>query len=162
MIFDRKDYISSFPLFRYIINIPFILVTKLLQGYYWGYDHLFNKKYKKLGPSFNIFKNSSSWYRIFEYYTYMISNILKSISYIRVRLYRYYRSDDVGSHTKDTFDRLILYFPTQYCYGCVDTYEYYYAAYPIFDCLRINSIHDTVSKFNVSPRIRRLKDIFKK
>ena len=162
MIFDRKDFISSFPLLKFFISFPLKIIKLFIDLYGLFYDFFHSNEKKKYGPFVKRYNNKFNLLRRLEYMTYMSCSLLSSISYIRVRMFRYYRSDDVGKRTPNTFDRLILYFPIQYCYGCIDTWEYSQSAYPIFDAARINHIDASVSKFDSSPRLDRVKKIFEK
>lgn len=165
-IFNREE-IYTFKLTLLLINLV-KSISDLFIKIYLFFERLiksvFNKLFKKnlIIRDFDFFKNESTWYRLFEFFLFKVKKLLLSFNFIKVRLYKYYSSEDVGKRTKGTYDCLILYFPIYYCYGLVNTYEYYDTAYPLFDAARENSLNDIIVNSDTNKRINRFRRTFMK
>lgn len=163
-IFNREE-IYTFKLTLLLINLV-KSISDLFMKIYLFFEGLiksiFNKLFKKnlIIRDFEYYKNESTWYRLFEFFLFKIKKLLLSFNFIKVRLYKYYSSEDVGKRTKGTYDCLILYFPIYYCYGLVNTYEYYDTAYPLFDSARDNSVNDVIINTDTNTRISRFRRTF--
>ena len=165
-IFDRKE-INIFKLFIFLINVTksildlfikiYILFSNLVKRLI---NNIFRKEF--IFQDFEYFKNKSTWYRRVEFFLFKFKKILLSFNFIRVRLYKYYSSEDVGKRTKGTYDCLVLYFPIYYVYGLVNTYEYYDTAYPLFNAARTKSINNIIINSDTHTRIERFKRTFMK
>lgn len=163
-IFNREE-IYTFKLTLLLINL-LKFISDLFIKIYLFFERLiksiFNNLFKKnlIIRDFEYFKNESTWYRLFEFFLFKVKKLLLSFNFIKVRLYKYYSSEDVGKRTKGTYDCLILYFPIYYCYGLVNTYEYYDTAYPLFDAARDNSVNDVIINTDTNTRISRFRRTF--
>ena len=143
-IFDRCDSLADFKLTRKILHV--ILKIAYIPIGIWLF---FKAIFKRL--SFNElqdeFSKKPGIYRNFEAFIDKLCKLLKRQGYIRIRCKAYYKADDVGKRNEDLYDKYIFYFPIYYCYGPIDTYEYY----PVmkeFSKMNSKAINEKISQFD--------------
>lgn len=159
-IFDRKTNINSFKLIQILLDLSAIIFTNFICKLYLILRNIFHKKNNHI--DYSSYMNTKNIFRSYEYFVYFMKAFLKAQSYIRVRLFKFYSSEDVGKRTAGTFDRITMYFPVYYCYGLVNTYEYYESCYPLFNKCRDESIINEISKGDINSRLDRIEKIFEK